>query len=177
MYKPVDLVTPEQAQRLGIVTDKPTFLAPEFRFKSNLAPSLLYEVGAMVEAQKSPRARIFAFPDLKTALMYESVGYFGFVPYTGFIAVGEAISEYVMRILGIKAFVKEFEVKHGYVGEFIDTYNQVSTLVIDNDGRLTRGGARYSFGTTERGEILFNVPIIEAIKSKQRGGGDYYERV
>ncbi len=103
--------------------------------------------------------------------MYESVGYFGFVPFTGFIAFGEAEGENVtepisgftdlctkterMHVQGFKAFIREEEVQEGFVREFIDHAVKVPYLIIENGLEIAHGRVRYAFTVSDNGEVQF----------------------
>jgi|SRR3989344_2030014 len=158
VYKPVDLV---------LAKDGPTFIGTEMKLKFN--PPLIYQVGSMVEAPDDQT--MAGFSSLKTALVYESVGYYGVVPYSGFVAVGETTSDYRikpfkvfsadqyvefkrMRVTGIKAFVEESEVGQGHVREFISPYGLESQLIMDRNG-IAKGKARFAFRITQDGRVIF----------------------
>lgn len=126
------------ANRLGIPAETPVFVSLGHKCRecgSSVAP-LVYQTGYTVESQHfhaGKQIEIYAFPDLKTALAYEALSYVGYVPFTGFIAVGEAIGEHIIepissltdkytrsekiRVIGMRAFIAESEIKEGYLQE------------------------------------------------------------
>lgn len=103
VYKPVKLITPDQAGNLGIETDKAVFVDRIYRSFSgdSLIIPEVYKPGAVIEATRysnGERSSILTFPELKTAIDYESVtGYLGSAPFTGFIAVSEVVGSHIVE--------------------------------------------------------------------------------
>lgn len=179
VFEPVVLVTPFEARRHGIATEEPVFLQRGYREKSGhlispLAPLyLVFKQGTIVGGRQLSGGeieKIYGFPDLKTAIPYDP--YDGYVPFSGFIAAGETIGDFVtelsargsrdfctiteqMRVTEIKAFVEGVEVMKGFVKEFVEPYTRRSFLVIDSMRKLDRGRTRYAFGVTQEGGVLF----------------------
>lgn len=157
VYKPVILIDPKEAKRVGIATEQPIFLSRDYRF--------VFDPGSIVEGRQLSKRKIekiFAFPNLESAQDN----------YSGFIAVGEPVGTHVMQLItrrhsglcirtekihvtGIKAFVGKSEVKEGFVTEDVDPYTEESILKIDSMKQLDRGRTRYAFGVTQEGGVLF----------------------
>ena len=155
VYRCVDPVSPTRAAELGIITDKPILLEGHSkRFKVDEANGIeVYQPGGVIPTGN--KLGLTVFTELETVKLYESIGAWGYVPFTGFIAVceitGEALSssfsvmENGMRVKGFKAFSNEQEVKQGFLREFFNPYNLGSQLIIDKDGRIAPGKERYAF--------------------------------
>lgn len=187
LYNAVDLVTPRGARQLGLDADKPTFIS---RITYPYPPqTTVYQFGAIAEGNP-----IIASPDLKTALIAGG----GFeIHYTGFVVVGEVITERKlehigreanlfnaafkgaekMRVIGFKAFVDEQEVRYGHVNEFIQPYNQLSELVIDTGNGRDRGRERYAFRVTYDGNVLFQELGKRAVKEPEEEEPLSYQQI
>ncbi len=194
VYKAVDLVTPEEARKLGIVTDNLSFISlnsmlPGFRSQ---VKATQYQIGSVVEMlevrypfDKGRNGKICGFPDLNSALAND----FGqdidlLAPFTGFMVIGEAIGGYTfepvkdpledaaanyivldkMRVLGIKAFVEKSNTSMGYIEE-VDYY--LNSLQIAKRGKQTKGRLRYAFRVTQDSKVIFK-ELFNPARTKNR---------
>ena len=167
------MITPQAAKALGIVTDNPTLISQELFSRTRITS---YLPGYETQFQDHPEEerRFIAYPDLKTAIL-DIDG----VPFTGFVAVGKPIGHYrtgfilpgfsnqyasleKMQVLGIKAFIKDSEVKNGYV-EGRD-FLKIVTSETESIGRN-----RFSFRIIRKGEVKF-----KRLSKQVTEGGDKY---
>lgn len=174
VYQRVELVPPQGVRDLGIIIDQPIFIHRRPLYKAQITA---YQFDSVVEAPKLPvlpeeKGKIYVFSKLASAIADE-------IPFTGFIAVGEAIgaiepvrSRYdrpimleQMRVIDIKAFLDGSEITEGYIEETHSGTHGSERLHIARE-RL-RGRIRYAFKIQD-GEIVFSIPNTSQLEEYER---------
>lgn len=149
-------MSPSEAKLLDIETNTPLFVLP----RSQEQP-LIVRIGSVLEDKSSEGElrRITTFPKLEEAILSEAVigrrSYF-----TGFVAFGEAKGEFDFKVLGIKAFIDESEVRQGYLKLIDRRYIKGSDLHMVTKFHVPVGRENYAFRVTQSGKVLFSNPIM-----------------
>lgn len=175
VYKPLNLITPEEANQLGIITEMPVFVTETTLTRKYIPEVLALNINYPPKSQYFySQNGVFAFSELRTALDYESIDYYGVVPFSGFIAVGEAYGSFTrenipgfkdeciktegIHILGIKAFAEETPIRRGYIEE-VTLPDKVSLCVLPENKKSIFGAQsrlRYFF-EVDQGEAIFSM--------------------